>query len=87
MEEERFMISCYGDTPMQMKYRNFRFLLSFSYPNIDPPIHIKVKYNVPNMSIIQTIKGSRFTEEDIQCLKNYGVPTEIINQAKSQKVR
>ena len=43
-----------------------------------------VKYSVPSSSIIQTMKGSRFTQEEIQCLISKGAPPEIIEQAKSQ---
>ena len=43
-----------------------------------------VKYSVPTSSIIQTMKGSRFTQEEIQCLVSKGAPPEIIEQAKSQ---
>ena len=43
-----------------------------------------VKYSVPTSSIIQTMKGSRFTQEELQCLISKGAPPEIIEQAKSQ---
>ena len=40
---EQLSTITYGDTQMQIKYRNFTLILSFSYPNVDP-IHMKFEY-------------------------------------------
>ena len=44
-----------------------------------------VKYSVPTSSIIQTMKGSRFTQEELQCLVSKGAPPEITEQCWLQK--
>ena len=42
-----------------------------------------VKYGVPTSSILQTMKGNRFTEEDVRCLVSKGAPAEVVAKAAS----
>jgi hypothetical protein len=42
-----------------------------------------VKYGVPTSSILQTMKGNRFSEEDVRCLVSKGAPAEVVAKAAS----